>query len=122
MKSRLTSSAQATRRRFLSQLAAASAVVSYARLAPEASAAEKKKKAAGGAPEPLAPWTGGPTVIHVFSKPLYWMSYADAAAMIKAAGYGGVDYTVRVPQGHVLPEKVQEDLPRAVEAATKAGL
>ncbi len=91
-----------------------------ARLATDVSAAESKKKA--GASGPLPRWTGGPTIIHVFSKPLHWMSYADTAAVTKATGYGGIDYTVRVAQGHVLPEKVKEDLPRAVEAARAAGL
>jgi sugar phosphate isomerase/epimerase len=108
-----------SRRSFLSQLATAGAVASLARVA---SAAEGKKKEKAGAPAPLAPWKGGPTVVHVFSKPLYWMSYADTAKFAAAAGYGGIDYTVRTAQGHVLPEKVQEDLPRAVEAAQKAGL
>src|SRR3546814_1304052 len=43
---------------------------------------------------------------------------ADAAAEI---GFDGVDLTVR-PKGHVLPERVAEDLPRAVDAIRKAGL
>ena len=110
---------QTSRRRFLAQLAAASAVVPLARLTPEASAAEAKKKAAAPAP---AAWKGGPTAIHVFSKPLYWMSYAETAALAKKTGYGGIDFTVRTAQGHVLPEKVKEDLPRAIEAAHAAGL
>lgn len=122
MKFRPNLSPLGTRRRFLSQLAVAGAALPFAPLAANAGAAEKKKKAAGGATESLPPWSGGPTLIHVFSKPLYWMSYADAVRMVKDAGYGGIDYTVRVAQGHVLPEKVTEDLPRAVEAATKAGL
>lgn len=104
-----------SRRRFVSQLALAGAALPALRTA---FAAEGKKKAAA----PLPPWKGGTTAIHVFSKPLHWMSYADTAAMIKAAGGTGVDYTVRTAQGHVLPEKVQQDLPRAVEAAQKAGL
>lgn len=104
-----------SRRRFLSQLAAAGAALPALQTV---FAAEGKKKAAA----PLAPWKGGTTAIHVFSKPLHWLSYADTAAMIKAAGGTGIDYTVRTAQGHVLPEKVQEDLPRAVEAAQKAGL
>lgn len=120
MKTCPVSAPRSSRRRFLSQLAAASALVPLARLAPEAAAAESKKKAA--AAPALPPWTAGPTVIHVFSKPLSWMSYADTAAMIKAAGCGGVDYTVRAAQAHVLPEKVKEDLPRAIEAAHAAGL
>jgi L-ribulose-5-phosphate 3-epimerase len=113
---------ESSRRRFLSQLAAIGAAVPLARLTTTASAAEPKKKATSAASAPVGPWTGGPTVIHVFSKPLYWMRYAETAALAKAAGYGGIDYTVRVAQGHVLPEKVKEDLPRAVEAAHAAGL
>ncbi len=105
-----------TRRRFVSQLAVAGAALPAFQTA---FAAEGKKKTPAA---PLPPWKGGPTAIHVFSKPLHWMSYADTAAMIKAAGGGGIDYTVRVAQAHVLPAKVQEDLPRAVEAAHRAGL
>ncbi len=59
--------------------------------------------------------------IHVFSKPLQWLSYDATARLIADTGMGGIDYSVR-PGGHVLPEKVAEDLPRAVEAARKAGL
>lgn len=43
---------------------------------------------------------------------------ADAAAEI---GFDGVDLSVR-PNGHVLPEQVENDLPKAVEALGKAGL
>jgi sugar phosphate isomerase/epimerase len=106
-----------SRRRFLSRLAFAGAALPLVR---EAAAAESKRKAAAAAALPA--WTGGPTVMHVFTKPLHWMSWADTAALVKAAGYDGLDYTVRVPQGHVLPERVEEDLPRAVEAARAAGL
>ncbi|MBI4623535.1 MAG: TIM barrel protein [Verrucomicrobia bacterium] len=122
MKSNPASSTQSSRRRFLTQLTAISAAVPLARLTTGASAAEPKKKTGSTAPAPAAPWAGGPTVIHVFSKPLHWLSYAETAALAKEAGYGGIDYTVRVPQGHVLPEKVKEDLPRAIDAARAAGL
>lgn len=43
---------------------------------------------------------------------------ADAAAGL---GFNGVDLTVR-PKGHVLPERVETDLPKAMEAIQKAGL
>jgi len=59
--------------------------------------------------------------INIFSKHLQWLDYrgmADAAAEI---GFDGVDLTVR-PNGHVQPERVEDDLPRAVEAVKKAGL
>lgn len=41
--------------------------------------------------------------------------------MIADADFGGIDYTVR-SGGDVNPEKVKEELPRAVEAAHAAGL
>lgn len=106
MNSRSSLTPLSTRRRFLAQCALAGATLPLARLA-------GADRAAAGA--------GGP-VIHVFSKPLHWMSHADTARTIAAAGFGGIDYTVRVAQGHVLPAKVQEDLPRAIEAAHKEGL
>lgn len=59
--------------------------------------------------------------VHCFSKPFQWMDYTLLCETFAAAGVNGVDYTVR-PEGHVLPEKVAADLPRAVAAARKAGL
>jgi L-ribulose-5-phosphate 3-epimerase len=50
------------------------------------------------------------------------MSYVETARLLADCGFGGIDYTVRTAQGHVLPEKVAEDLPRAVDAAHAAGL
>lgn len=59
--------------------------------------------------------------IHAFSKPFQWMDYQLLCETFAAAGLDGVDYTVR-PEGHVLPEKVTTDLPKAVTAAKSAGL
>ncbi|RPE13979.1 twin-arginine translocation signal domain-containing protein [Chitinophaga lutea] len=59
--------------------------------------------------------------IHCFSKPFQWMDYGLLCETFAAAGLTGVDYTVR-PDGHVLPEKVTTDLPKAAAAARKAGL
>lgn len=83
-------------------------------------AADRPMPAANPAPAPAAP--AGPTVIHVFSKPLHELSPAETARLIAECGYGGVDFTVRTAQGHVVPEKVEEDLPRAIDAARAAGL
>jgi L-ribulose-5-phosphate 3-epimerase len=47
--------------------------------------------------------------------------YNEMAAAAAEAGFEAVDLTVR-PAGHVLPENVIRDLPRAVEAVKKAGL
>lgn len=59
--------------------------------------------------------------IHCFSKPFQKMDYRQLCNTFAEAGLNGVDYTVRA-EGHVLPERVAEDLPKAVEAARSAGL
>lgn len=59
--------------------------------------------------------------IHAFSKAMHWMNYVDMSALLAEAGFEGIDLTVR-PAGHVLPENVETDLPKAVEAARKKGL
>ncbi|HLF34270.1 MAG TPA: sugar phosphate isomerase/epimerase family protein [Cyclobacteriaceae bacterium] len=59
--------------------------------------------------------------ICVFSKHLHFLDYEEMAGVIKEMGFDGIDLTVR-PEGHVLPENVERDLPRAVEAAKKAGV
>jgi len=63
----------------------------------------------------------GKRYIHIFSKPLQWLSYDETAETVAAAGAQGIDLTVR-PGGHVLPENVKRDLPLAVRAAGKQGL
>jgi L-ribulose-5-phosphate 3-epimerase len=62
-----------------------------------------------------------PSGVHVFSKHLQWLDYEGMAQTAAEIGFDGVDLTVR-PGGHVLPERVEEDLPKAVEAIRKAGL
>lgn len=57
----------------------------------------------------------------IFSKQLQWMNYKDMAKAVADMGYDGIDLTVRA-NGHVLPERVETDLPKAVEAAEKAGI
>jgi len=57
----------------------------------------------------------------IFSKNLQWLDYNEMAKVAADLGFDGVDLTVR-PLGHVLPEKVETDLPKAVEALKKAGL
>ncbi|MVM34436.1 TIM barrel protein [Spirosoma sp. HMF4905] len=59
--------------------------------------------------------------IHIFSKHLQFLNYVDMADAAATMGFDGVDLTVR-PDGHVLPERVEDDLPKAVEALKKAGL
>ena len=50
----------------------------------------------------------------LFSKHLPKLNYAELATTVKQMGFDGVDLTVRA-EGHVLPERAAEDLPRAVE-------
>ena len=59
--------------------------------------------------------------IHLFSKHLQFLNYNDMSAAAAEMGFDGLDLTVR-PKGHVLPEHVITDLPKAVEAMKKQGL
>jgi L-ribulose-5-phosphate 3-epimerase len=112
-----------TRRNFVRLMTAAGATLPLTAAVAQAQSASDKKKKKGTAAVPAAAGGGAlaPAVIHVFSKPLQWMSFDETAALAAETGCGGIDYTVR-PGGHVLPEKVQEDLPRAIDAARKKGL
>jgi len=59
--------------------------------------------------------------VHLFSKHLQFLDYNEMSAVATEIGFNGLDLTVR-PKGHILPEKVNEDLPAAVEAMQKVGL
>ena len=56
-----------------------------------------------------------------FSKPLPELGWSDLGRAVRDAGYDGIDLTVRT-KGHVLPERVASDLPRAIEAIASHGL
>ena len=58
--------------------------------------------------------------VHIFSKHLQFLTYANMADAAATIGFQGVDLTVR-PGGHVLPERVEDDLPKAAEALKKVG-
>lgn len=94
------------RRRFISTIAAAGAIL------PLSSYSSTKF---------FMKFTGTKNKIHVFSKPLVWIGYEELSSLLSEAGAEGIDLTVR-PEGHVLPEKVEADLPKAVEAARHHGL
>lgn len=59
--------------------------------------------------------------VHLFSKHLQFLDYNDMSAAAAEMGFNGLDLTVR-RKGHVLPENVAEDLPKAVAAMKKYGL
>ena len=94
-----------TRKDFLSTtgLATASLIVPFPSLAKPKSTTQDRAK------------------ICVFSKQLQWLNYKDMAKAVAAMGYDGIDLTVRT-NGHVLPERVGQDLPAAVSEARKAGI
>ncbi|KAA0989491.1 sugar phosphate isomerase/epimerase family protein [Dyadobacter aurulentus] len=58
--------------------------------------------------------------INIFSKHLQFLNFQDMSEAAKEIGFDGIDLTVR-PKGHVLPDKVETDLPLAVEAMKKVG-
>ncbi|MDB6028128.1 MAG: Xylose isomerase-like barrel [Verrucomicrobiales bacterium] len=56
-----------------------------------------------------------------FEKPLQFLSYDELAELMASIGLDGIEAAVR-DKGHVLPEKVEQDLPRMHEALKKRGL
>jgi len=58
--------------------------------------------------------------ISIFSKHLQWLDYKEMANVLSEIGFDGADLTVR-PGGHVLPDRVEEDLPKAAEALARKG-
>lgn len=67
-----------------------------------------------------APSEQHPTIC-AFSKHFQWTDVRGAATTVRDLGYEAIDLTVR-PAGHVLPERVAEDLPKAAEVIQSAGL
>ena len=59
--------------------------------------------------------------VHIFSKHLQWLNYDEMSKLAKQIGFDGIDLTVR-PKGHVLPERVKDDLPIAVNTIRNNGL
>lgn len=51
--------------------------------------------------------------VHIFGKHLQFLDYKTTGEMAAEMGFSGVDLTVR-PKGHVLPELVKTDLPKAI--------
>lgn len=94
------------RRTFLKASAMAPAALWAASAMPGASAATEKKQ---------GPW------VCVFTKHLQFLDYPSLAKTCRALELDGADLTVR-PGGHVLPENVKRDLPKAAEVLRGEGL
>ncbi|MBI1389315.1 MAG: TIM barrel protein [bacterium] len=94
-----------SRRRFIASAGAAAVTASLSGQAVRAADSDKPKK---------------PQVV-IFSKHLQWLNWKDMAETAAEIGFDGIDLTVRTG-GHVLPERVVDDLPAAVEAIHGAGL
>lgn len=62
----------------------------------------------------------GPQVC-IFSKHLQWLDYREMAVMARSIGFTGIDLTVR-DGGHVKPERVTQELPRAIGMIREEGL
>ena len=58
--------------------------------------------------------------VSIFSKHLQFLDYKEAGQMAAELGFDGVDLTVR-PKGHVLPENVSQDLPKAISQIKESG-
>jgi L-ribulose-5-phosphate 3-epimerase len=61
------------------------------------------------------------SIFCLFSKHLPELGWPELAQAVKDTGFEGVDLTVRA-QGHVLPERAANDLPRALEAIASRGV
>lgn len=62
-----------------------------------------------------------PLKVHLFSKHLQFLSVEEAAMIAADLGFSGLDLTVR-PKGHVLPQNIKKDLPKALVAIRNAGI
>jgi sugar phosphate isomerase/epimerase len=59
--------------------------------------------------------------IIAFSKPFTNLSFDDTADLVADVGWDGIECPVRKASTHILPERVEEDLPKMVEALKKRG-
>ena len=96
---------QITRRTFIKTAAATGASLGLAGTRPVFSSDPKKTK----------------NKIAGFTKSLQHLSYEETAEIAAECRWDGIECPVR-KRGHVLPENVEEDLPKMVEALKKRGL
>ena len=89
---------------------------------PNATPVSRRSVIALAAAAPLAAAEAGSRKLKLslFSKHLQWTDLKEAASIAADTGFDALDVTVRAG-GHVLPERVADDLPKAVETIRKAG-
>ncbi len=58
--------------------------------------------------------------VHLFSKQIQFLNLKEAGKISAELGFDGLDLTVR-PEGHVSPENVEADLPKAIQDIKEAG-
>lgn len=95
------------RREFLRQTAAVAVAATALPVATSFAAPPEAKK---------LPWK-----FCAFEKPLLFLNYDETAEVFAELGFDGIEAAVR-SGGHVLPERVEEDLPKFVAALKKHGL
>ena len=61
-----------------------------------------------------------PLSVNIFSKHLQFLDFKELGEKALEIGFSGVDLTVR-PGGHVLPEQVKTELPKALKAIRASG-
>ena len=75
-------------------------------------------RSGGGVEATSAPM---PLQIGLVSRHLQWTTREDAIELSKRMGYDAIEWNVR-QGGHIEPDRVEKDLPRAVDLTRKAGL
>jgi sugar phosphate isomerase/epimerase len=98
-----------SRRAFLASTAAVAA--GHVLFGPGLAKAAEVKQESG-------PWKG-PVI--GFTKPFAHLSFEETADLVAEVGWDGVDCAVRGKVTHIQPERVEEDLPKMVEALRKRG-
>jgi sugar phosphate isomerase/epimerase len=71
--------------------------------------------------ESIAAQPRGRWKIIAFSKPFTTLNWDDTADLVADVGWDGIECPVRKASTHIVPERVEEDLPRMVEALKKRG-
>ncbi|HEY6168689.1 MAG TPA: TIM barrel protein [Verrucomicrobiae bacterium] len=104
-----------TRRDFLATASAAGSAFALGNPLPTFGA-EKKKAATASASAPKKNYK-----IIAFSKPFADLNFDQTADLVADIGWDGIECPVRAKATHIQPERVEEDLPKMVEALKKRG-